>query len=440
MWLSSRCGGSLNNAFGARYSSCAKTLVRGLFVGALCLPNAVVAQAYETGGIQLRFAIDAEVETQSNAALNPKPPASTTTIKTGLTADLLSQTRTQELAFSVGIAQRHRTGDGPSAGARDFVDPHVAFRYQRATRDALLAFTGIYEETQLSSATPSAGFEEAVLPVSGSATRRSSRLGLNLEWGLATPLSYGLKIEQEYTSFREGSATGLGGAPLNDTRTVQIAGSAKLDLDATTRLFQSIGFHTFDQDTAVKARRTFESETTLRVERPLGELVFSSGFLMTEEGFRLHNAVRTTADLPSGKISAGVGLSRAATGRKYLTGIFTYGQKTATGGLNVHALRAVSSSTQTDREQIVTILGVRYATDVGPGQITFRGDHAHSRNTQTFESVADMTVEIGYAAPLARNVVFDLGLRHRRRQDSVTGRARSNEFFISLGRVFVTRY
>ena len=408
---------------------------------ALCAPLAARAQSYETGGIQLTFGTRVGLQTQSNATLDPAAPGRTGIATGDLSMGLLTETRTQRFAFDVGLKLRNADGPAGATPSSGFVDPFLVVQYAREAASARLSFAAAYRETDLSQNAGLVDLAGDITAATGSATRRYANAEMGLEWGLDTPVSYGILARVENTTYRDGVATGVGGGTLNDTKRQMIAASLHMDLNPAVRLSNTLSYRLFSENGISSHRKTVDLASSLQLQRPLGDLDFTLGYTDTPEGYRLRAGMNRQYETTAGQLQAGLGVARGVTGDAYVTGSLQFRQSVPTGGIEARISRALASSDQTDRERLNTSLNVRYRVKISElSALILRADWGRSKDTASGLRTTNSAVGITYARDLTRTLTFEVGLRHRRQRDDVTGAARSNELFIGLGRVFVTRY
>ncbi len=415
--------------------------LRGLAGFLLCavafIPCKATAQSYETGGIQLRFSTEGRVTSQTNAALSPVASSAATVAQADFSYGITTQTRSQSFEFGSGISLRGAKESTPDG----IVDPHVTLRYARLSRGASLELSAEYRETDLSTSGSARDVNDPAETLTGTATQQTSRVKAAIAWGLATPLSFGITAHAGRTHFRGGDATALGGLQLGDITEHRIGAQINLDLDPLTRLSQSVSFQRFDTSTSVGSRETFEADSQLRMQRPLGDLSFGVGYTRTVEGSRLRATIDRDVPLPFGSLGGGVGVSRSISGQTYMTGRVEYEEVTATRRFAARIAQDVQSSARTDAERLTTVLSILYQQEVtNRGAVTLRAQHGKSQDTATAITASLSAVEVSYAVAVTKDVTLDLGVRHRRLYDDITGSAKSNEVFISLRRVVLTRF
>jgi hypothetical protein len=65
---------------------------------------------------------------------------------------------------------------------------------------------------------------------------------------------------------------------------------------------------------------------------------------------------------------------------------------------------------------------------------------AEVKQTGTGQNTTNASIQASYMRELTTDWGMNVGVRHRFRDDSVTGSARSNEVFLNLRRDFMTRF
>lgn len=408
---------------------------------ALGFPVIAQAQSYETGGIQLTFGTKIGLQTQSNATLSSADPGRTSTATSALSIGVLTETRSQRFAIDLGLQLRGANAPAGATPSSGFVDPFVAVEYMREVASARLSFAAAYRETDLSQNADLIGPTGGITIATGTATRRYADAEMELEWGLDTPVSYGILARVENTTYRDGAATGIGGGALNDTKRQMISASLQMDLNPVVRLRNTLSYRMFSEKNVPGQRQTLDFASVLKLDRPLGDLDLTLGYTDTPEGHRLRAETNRDFEMPVGQLRTGLGVARGVTGDTYVTGQVQFRQTVPRGGFEARMNRVLASSDQTDKERINTSVNIRYRTEISAlSALIFKADWGRSKDTTSKLSTTTSAIGISYTRDVTRNLTFEVGLRHRRQSDDVTGQSRSNEVFIGLGHVLVTRY
>jgi hypothetical protein len=391
-------------------------------------------------GFQLRFDLEFGIESQSNRALALNDPGTTTEARTALTVGILSETRTQRLAFDLGGELRGI--DGPTNDENGFVNPFAILNYDRSSASSRLSLSASVRESDLNND----GFEfdeltQAFTFVEGSATRRRTNLSAEMNFRDDAPFGWGVLARLEDNSFSGGTATGLDGAALNDTRRLTFGITGRFEIDEAIRLNTRLTYATFEQDGTPGSRDTWTLSNDLTIDRPRGNLTFGLDITDTPEGTRVAADVGRSLEYPLGIVSGRVGLVRGASGNTFLSGGLNLTREMPNGNLNLDLARTVSSGSLQDTEQLSTSLRIGYLRELSPvANLSVDFNWAEVSQTSTGIDTTNATISATYLRELTPDWGMNAGVRHRFRDDGVNGSANSNELFLNLRREFLTRF
>jgi hypothetical protein len=417
------------------------TALAALLSGGAGLAAPALAQSYETGGIQLSFGLGLGLETQSNRDLSAGDPGASSQARTDLTFGLLTETRSQRLLLEAGGQLRVLDTPGSNAEGNGFVRPSLRLDYDRTAVASRLQFRARLSETDVSEVeTLEIDLIDVVIS-SGTATRRTAFVEGRLDWRLDRPFGFGVLARVSDVAYRDGVATGLGGTGLFDNRRFTFGVNARFDLSPAARLTTSLTYEAFEQDGTPGQRETLSLGNTLTIDRPLGALTISSGIDSTEDGERISTSVGRAYDLPWGTVSGNLGLTRGVAGDTFLTGALNTTYALPRGTLSFGLSRGVSSGNEEDTERVNNQVNLGYLQEIDPlSNLRLGANWAEVEETATGVSSTNATLSATYTRSLTRDWNMDLGYRHRFRDDTASGSARSNEVFFNLRRTFVTRF
>lgn len=401
----------------------------------------VLAQEYQTGGIQLSFGVGLGIETQSNRNLSAGDPGASTELGADLSFGVLTETRTQRFLFEAGGRIRTLDTPGTNAEGNGFVRPSLRLEYNRSAASSRLQFRARLSETDVSEVeTLEVDLIDVVL-ASGTATRRTAFVEGRIDWRLDRPFGFGILARASDVEYRDGVATGLGGTGLFDNRRYTFGINARFDLTPVARLTTSLNYDIFEEDGTPGQRETVSLNNILTIDRPLGPLTVSSSVDSTEDGERVSVGLGRRYELPWGMVSGNLGLTRGVTGDTFLTGGLNAAYPLPRGNLSFGLSRGVSSGNEEDAERVNTRLNFGYLQEIDPlSSIRFGADWAEVEETATGNRSSNATLSATYTRTLTRDWNMDLGYRHRTSDDSTGGSANSDELFLNLRRTFVTRF
>mgnify|MGYP005989090347 CR=1 FL=1 len=397
------------------------------------LPFAVSAGPDDPGGIRFQFGARLAVETQSNAALVPTAAQSDRSAKLGLSFGLQSETRSQKLIFATSVSLAEGRGPAVTTG---LTDPEIRLTYERRVADAKLSFAALLRETRIQSAEQ---LRDNVI-VSGTARQRDRQIEIAAEAGLTRRVGYGGLARFESTSFTDGSAITLGGASASDITAYRLQGFVRLDLTKTAQWINSLGYTGIDQE-GNETRNIWTVASRMELATPRGMNFGAVGYADTDSGTRIWGEIGSEQALPNGAVTAQLGAIRGVTGKLHLTGALEIARTTGDASFRMQFSQNLSDSRQSDAERLTSAFAMRYRTRLHDGGgLGLSVDWVRAGDTQTDLASTAQSVALSYQRAVTRDVMLDVGLRHRRLRDSVAGRARSNDIFISIGRVFQSRF
>lgn len=394
------------------------------------LPVAGHAQSTDSGGMRLVFGAFLELESQSNASLDAVESVQSDAARLGLSVGFRSETRQKHLALdaSVKLAQ----GDD-AATAGGLMRPAVSFSYRRQSVDARLSFDAYLREMPVNQAS-----NRDV--ASGTATQRDQGARITIEWNSTRRVGFGVSLGRDRTTFDGGTATTLGGAAATGSSTQKVQGFARIDLAKTVQWVQTLEYGRHQQD-GVANRIIWDTASRLEIAMPRGAGFATIGYADVDKGTRLRAAMGTERLTRNGGFKGQIGAVKGITGKTHLTGALAVTRKGKDATLDLRLARVLEDSRLADAERMTTAFGLRVQSRAfAQADITVAVDWIRAGETGSDVSRTAGVIAVSYNRDLTRDVTLDIGVRHRRLRDSVTGSAHSNEMFISLGRLVQTRF
>ena len=388
----------------------------------------------------MSFGVTLGLETQSNRTLDITDPGRSSAATMGFDLGILSETRTQRFSFDLGGELRNL--DGPDTEGNGFADPSVALRYDRTSAGARLSLSASLRESDLSD--DGLIFDEVTQVFTfaeGTATRRNTNLSAQLNWRDDAPLGFGVLARLEDNSYRGGRATGIGGAVLNDTQRLTLGATMRIDLSDASQLNIGLNFSEFETDGTPGTRETYTLTNALTINRPGGALTFNFDVTDTEEGTRVATNVGGSLQYPLGTLSGRIGATRGVTGETFLSGGINLSRALPRGNLSFGLARNVTSGTLEDTEQVSNSVTFGYRHELNPlSSLSIDANWAEISQTSTGADTISASIGATYNRELTTDWNMNVGIRHRFRDDDVTGRADSNEIFLNVRRNFLTRF
>ncbi|WP_146592065.1 hypothetical protein [Puniceibacterium confluentis] len=407
-------------------------------LAAAALTVSAAAQSYDTGGLQLTFGLLLRSTAEDNRALEPDSAGPSTTAQTHLSLGLLSETRSERLAFDIDGTLRALDTPGGTAAGSALTNPGLALSYGRSSVGARLGLEAALRETDLSENRLDA---DGLNQVSGTATRRRGTAGVSLNWGDDAPLGFGLLARVEDTTYRDGTATGTGNSTLDDSRRRTLGATTRIDLGPVQQLDLGLTWSDFDLATLSGRRETVTLDSTLTLARPRGATSVNLTLTSTEEGDRIATSLGQSLALPSGQLSGQIGATRSAEGGTYMTGGLDLRHELARSTLSLGLSRSVTSSDTTDGEQLSTRAALSYSRELPPvGRIRVGLNLLGTEQTATGAQTLGTEFGLSYSRDLPQDWTVAAGYTHRFRDEDGTGAAQSNRIFLELRRDFVSRF
>jgi hypothetical protein len=397
-------------------------------------------QAIETRGFQLNLGLTLGLETQSNRALDPAKPGSSTEARTGISIGLLRQTDNQRLSFDLGGELRNL--NGPEDTKNGFNNPLAVFGYDRTSSASRLSLSASLRETDL--ADQGLVFDETsqeFIFADGTATRRSTSVSAQLNWRDDAPLGFGVLAKLAENEYRGGVATGIDGSGLGDTQRLTFGTTARLDLNEVSQLNIGLNYSKFKNVDLGDKRDTWTLTNALTIERPDGVFSLNLNVTDTEDGTRVATSVGRTLEYPLGSLSGNIGATNGVTGKIFLTGRVNVSHALPRGNLSFGIARAVASSTLQDTEQISSSLTIGYLHELNIlSSISLDANWAKLSRTIADTDTTSGIISATYSRELTPDWNMNFGIRHRLTDEDATGTVRSNSLFLNLQRNFVTRF
>lgn len=449
-------------------------------------PTGVLPQQGGTaspGGLQMDFGINSKVTVDDNFELNPSSSGTTTIFDNRLSFGLTSITASQELRLSGSGVLRY--AEIPGRTVSGFEDPRFQFNYKIENSNSRLTADARYRRADREFLDPfQVEQEEQILDgtglFTGGGTLTTRNASVTYETGLNAPLGFritGSHAEKQYEDLS------ILNSRLFDTETDSIDATVSAKLSPVTVMRFNAGHKKYRADDSVQTERetvdysigitqdldqvwvldarlgrtevdttdTTGSRTTkgtnglLKLTRTLanGSIFASYDSTVNQNGTR--EALRFGRDLqlPSGNLSASLGVTRTPAGNTGSNAAITYSHALASSNFNLSLKRDVS--TNNNSEEIVdTRLAVGYDYQIDAiSSLNFSvnyGRSASADDLSTVPTVERTTLTASYSRALTQDWDLTGGVTLRRRSDtSAPGDAESNSVFVTLDRTFSFR-
>jgi hypothetical protein len=400
----------------------------GLLCGALAALAAFPAIPQE-GGPRLSFGIAIRAETGSNLALEVPAEGDTAELSTRLSFSLADETRTSRLSLDVSGALAAR--DTPDGSEQGFENPALRFAWGREGGRSSLDLTASLRESELDALRalvidPDTGEISEDLVGGGTQTQTAA----DLAWTFGQDEPWGLTLSAGATE-----TTYRGDTDEPDTTRQRAAASLRFALDPATTATASLRWSSYRED-GEDRRDTLRAEAGATRSLARGSLSATLFAEDTEDGTRSGLTLGRAVELPAGRLSYSLGVTRGVTGDTSLTGAFDWTQDLARGAVSLGLRRAVAAG-EGDAETVATTLRLGLRQEIGPlTGLTLDLSAAESEATATGLVTRNASLSATITHSLPRDWALDVGYRHRTRDEDAAGKATSDSVFLELRRSF----
>ena len=443
--------------------------------GAVVVPAAVAAQEFE-GGTRIIIGLEQRVDAGGNLGLTVPDEGSSLLSATRLSFGLTSRSRTQTLDLLLSSALRIEDRPGGDGTTTDLSQPALTFAYTREVPSALLAVTANYREEDVDTFDIGGIIDDGgviVLPdtVQGGGTRSISGATVRLEVGRTSPLGFAMFADYAATDYQDTTDPDL-----NDIKRIGVGIEARLRFSDVLTGTAALGFSREDEDNLTQTVterstasfglayaisdqldfsaslglteiRTVESGVVDRTSGPVARFGLAYGLRNgtatadltvatdADEGQRVTVEVGRAMDLPTGSLSARIGLTAAEGGSTEVIGGLAWSQDLRDGQITVRLERAVSFDDDESTVSTAFVAGwdrrITALSSVGL-------DFSYAVSDAPSETITQTGFGATYSYALTDDWSLDTGLRYRVRDDA-DGHAESPSVFLAIGRSFEFR-
>ncbi len=465
-----------------------KRLIAGaaFAVGAATALEPVLAQdEEELGTLRQRLRVEQQFGIGDNLGLESPGEGSTSLSTTRLSYGLESKTRIQEIALAIGGALRFGHVAGGNHMKTGFTDPTLGLRYLRDTGNADLSVDMDYQQTDISLAAPLWTFlddEGAIsLPrdfgnIRGSGERRGYNIDTALEIGKLAP--FGLRFtaaangvnyvdatddsltDYDYTDlglsalFRLDQVTTASinliyqnydadDAPNTDRDTTTVQAGFDRVLSARSQISLRLGYSHVETDTTnpITGVKTREKETgpsgsiSYATEMPNGQFVTDFETSQNSDGQRSTLRVTRAVDLPTGSLSANIGLTKFDGASPEFIGGLTWLRELPRGDFNLRLSRNYYRD-DNDEDRFSNYLVAGYTHDINElSDLTADLSFSYNESTPSQDATRRATAMLIYNRTLTQDWSMNAGVRYNMLDDD-DGRADSTAVFFGIARNF----
>jgi hypothetical protein len=431
-----------------------------------------------TGGLQVNIGVNSSLKVDDNLKLNPTSNGTTFFSDTKLTFGLSSIT--PDSSFTLSGSTILRVGDIPGRSLAGLEDQNLQFGYARSSSNSTLKVDARYRHVDREFIDPfQVEREEQTFGslVGGGGIQTNSFASLNFQTGLNDPIGYSVTLSTNDKSF-----TGVVNPAIFGTRTDIAKGSVSFAVSPVTKVSLNGGLTWFKADDAVQTDRVTrdlsvglaqEVGPSLRFDASLGTTTVetdriggttrtsgTTGSIQVTRDVRdgnynlslsrtvNQNGGRTTVqigrslDLPTGTLSANVGLTRGDTGNNRSTANILYKQQLQTSSYSVSLNRSISTN-NASQDVLDTRLALNYGYEIdSQSRIDMTLDYGITEDAGngTLPTVQRTNLRASYTRALTSDWNLQGGVLIRRiNDDAAVGPAQSNSLFVTVDRNFSFR-
>lgn len=408
-------------------------------------PLTAQAQAETQTGPQLSFGLEQRLESTQNLALSPAGSGRTTQAMTNLSFGLLSETASSSLKLDGSAVLR--LVNGPATSGTDFAldDKYLGLAYIRSSADASLSLKARLQDANVAYLRPLDDFIDPdtglidpsidLTDLNATGTRHTYGFDATLRWGETAPLGFGLNAGISQVSYSNASSPDLIG-----NRRMHIGADMRLDFSEVTKATLGLTYSRYKDDVAGSANRnTLHFSAGLSHARPNGQISAQLSLDDTPDGNRIGLSFGRDLDLPTGALSASLGVVKSANTGTELSANLVWSQSLANGQVDAQLNRAVTAGSD-DTNHLVTAISLNYNRELTPlSSLSLGLSYVDNVETAVGTATQNSSFEASYTRKLTEDWGLGLGYRHEMRDTTLSDAANSNTVFLSLKRNFEFR-
>lgn len=394
------------------------------------------------GGVTMTFGFSQRLEFDDNLQLAAPSPGSSYLSTTRLTFGLQSETATQKLSLNTGTALRWSGGSGV-AGDVKIDDPQFDLRYSIDVGSSSLSVGANYRRSDLQFLRPLTDFTlpdgTIVLPpdlndLFGTGFRTDYGVNGALSWGANGPLGITLNLGLQGLTYDQ-----VTNPALTDNTRINSGVLVRMRLNDVTDATANLTFSRFEQDPGLS--RAYTRGIALGLTRSLvnGTLGATVGTSNTSAGTRLNFDVNRVMTLPSGSLTAGLGITKPAGGNYGMTGRLNWQHALPNGAISAQVSRGVTV-TNANTEQLSTVVALKYNQALNPRDgLSLDVTYSLSDPSGTGNNIANTSIGAAYSRTLTPDWNMSFGYTMRMRDPEASAGAQSNSVYVGLQRSFSIR-
>ncbi|SFU02488.1 hypothetical protein [Sedimentitalea nanhaiensis] len=452
----------------------------------VALSPALAQDEEEFGTLRQRLRVEQEFGVGENLGLEVPSEGSTSLSTTRLTYGLETKTRIQELALTVGGALRFGSVAEGNTLQTGFTDPLIGLRYLRDTGNADFSVDLDYRQSDISLTAPLWTFldqDGIIRPprdfgnIRGSGERRAYNVDTQLELGKNAPV--GLRftagtngvnyIDATDTSLTDSDYNNLGLSALfrfnpvttgyidlyyqtyknKDTlSTDRVTETVQAGFDRVLSARSSLGFRFGYTDVDTTTTNPFTGIDSLAkqsgpsgnisyvTELPNGDFATTFDLSQNSEGQRGTLRFSRSMALPTGSLSANVGLTSFDSSDPQVIGGITWLHEMPRSSFNLRLNRDVYTD-ENDEDRFSNYLVAGYKHDINAvSYLTADLSLSYNESTASQEATHRATAVLVYNHTLTRDWSMNAGIEYNMLDEDPQGRADSTAVFFGIARNF----
>lgn len=385
--------------------------------------------AQEVGGVFYSFGIDQSLRHDSNPGLASPSANPRLTSRTQLSFGVVTQTHSERLAFNAkGVVIAGNTN------RKGLSEPSVSLAYQRESAETLLSLSASLRRTEVDTLDFFLADDDlggvVITSAIGTGTQEQISYNAKLDFGRNAPFGGTVGFTRTDLTYLGTTDPSL----IDSTRDTfrlglrfNLSDVTTLTANASTLRLNEVG---------LPASRTNSLSLGLQTDRVNGKIDADVTITDTNSGQRESLSLGRSYELPTGALTARIGLSTRTSGGTALIGSLGWQQTLPNGTLSLSLSQSVTGNASA-QETRLTRLGVGYSHQLLPllsGSFNMGLQDSLDTATSLRTRSTDLSVNMRYAVTADWGLNF--GATHRILDKSGSPSANANVLSLSVSRSF----
>ena len=397
------------------------------------------ALAQGQGGRSVTLDVSERLSASRNRSLTPGGDNREVISTTSLGFALDSRTNVDRLGFTATTALRGTFGD--NAEDFEFADPVLRFGYSRQGSGSDVSFAVETTSSDISYLRPYElvlNEEDGTIEVvsdfddlTGTGTRRQSRLTASGNWGKQARLGFGATLNLRDLSYQNVTSDSL-----NDSQSLNASTSARFAITPILNAGASLSYGRTDRDGGTSTEtRGYGLSLTARGSR--GQVGADFGATQTDTGGHRYSLSGSWSEslASGGQLALSLGTAWTVSGDAALTARANFTKTLPTGQIGAQLRRGVTDNA--DGDEILSTAGlVNYTHRIDRlSQVGMNFSYTGSSNLSEDTDTRQTELSASYSRQLAQNWTAQIGASRTWRDDD-GDTADSDSLFLQFGRSF----